>query len=387
MSFLHLPTLLLVSGSVIFLLGLLMLLSWSRGRDELALLWMGTMLLLADLGLLLVVGLDSTPSLNGWGLDWVAPGLGNALFLLCAGMSWSVLRVFVGRRPRWGWLVAGCGLWLLLGLWPEFAHYPELRVKLFTLLLVGYGLAAMVELQHDRQVLNVSMTPFMALLSLHLVFFLVRLFLDPGTTPLAQDTFFALGLLEFTLFAVGSSLVILSMVKERAELRFKTAADTDSLTRIGNRRAFMQSGQMLLDICQQQRQPVALLLCDMDAFKAFNNQFGHTRGDEVLQQFGASLTERLRKNDVYARIGGEEFACLVMADAEEANELAERLCNGLASSEQAQAPTVSIGVAESSQAGYDLSRLLLDAERALRAAQLAGGNRVYQLAPQSSPAE
>lgn len=116
------------------------------------------------------------------------------------------------------------------------------------------------------------------------------------------------------------------MVKERAELNFKAAAFSDVLTGIGNRRAFMLHGEQLLADSQQRGKPVTLLLCDLDYFKRLNDSFGHPMGDQALIAFSQLTSSILRKHDLFARIGGEEFACL-LADTDEqgAVQVAERI--------------------------------------------------------------
>ncbi|WP_410923297.1 GGDEF domain-containing protein, partial [Pseudomonas aeruginosa] len=85
--------------------------------------------------------------------------------------------------------------------------------------------------------------------------------------------------------AIGIAYVTLAMVKERAELRFKAAAFSDALTGVGNRRAFMLTGDKLLADSARRRQCVSLLLCDLDHFKRLNDTFGHPMGDQALIAF------------------------------------------------------------------------------------------------------
>ncbi len=186
-------------------------------------------------------------------------------------------------------------------------------------------------------------------------------------------------LFESMLYVIGIAYVTLAMVKERIELKFKAAALRDALTGIGNRRAFMLGAERALLDCQQRQVTVALLLCDLDHFKRLNDNFGHQTGDLALIAFSQVLAQQLRTHDVFARIGGEEFACL-LADTDQASALsvAEGIRNGFARLTMLEPGllSVSIGVVTSEEAGYELPRLLSQADQALYGAKGQGRNRV-----------
>jgi diguanylate cyclase (GGDEF)-like protein len=88
---------------------------------------------------------------------------------------------------------------------------------------------------------------------------------------------------------------------------------TRPLTGIGNRRRFFQRGERLLMRARFARQPTALIMFDLDHFKSINDRYGHHIGDEVLTAFCRLATSLLRPNDLFGRIGGEEFATLLPA--------------------------------------------------------------------------
>ena len=89
------------------------------------------------------------------------------------------------------------------------------------------------------------------------------------------------------------------------------AALTDSLTGIANRRAFFDRGGPLLDWAMADRRSAALLLFDLDRFKEVNDTAGHQAGDRVLQAFCDLVAATMRPGDLFGRLGGEEFACLL----------------------------------------------------------------------------
>jgi diguanylate cyclase (GGDEF)-like protein len=370
---LHLPTLLLANLSVVTLCGLLMLFSWWRGRAERTLLWLALMMLSGALGL-------AFNSIQGPGIDWLSEVLGNVILLLSIGMSWTALRVFCGRQPVWSLMLLGALVWLLLCLWPPFRSHIGWLVLAFTLLLVLYQLAAVGELWLSRQQLQVSIVPAMVLMLLHGLFYILRSLLMDYSSPdmVRGSPLFAWVLLETMLYAVGMAFVGLSMVKERAEAGSRCAALIDPLTGIGNRRAFISGAEELLQRCASMQQPVALLLCDLDEFKAINDLHGHPEGDRVLCEFACSLRTHLDRSAVCGRIGGEEFAALLAGTLEQAVEQAERIRRDFASrASPACMHSVSIGVVGSDSAGHDLKQLLIAGDRALYQAKALGRNRVF----------
>ena len=378
---LHIPTLLIVAVFVFCLMGLLTLHAWSRGREP-TLGYLGSMLLLASLGTGLIV-------VRGVGMDFVALILGNGVLLLSAAMNWTAMRAFVQRKPNMPGILAGGCVWLLMCLVPQFYASLSARVTLYSLLAATYGVLSALELWRQRATLEVAYVPALALTLWHTAFYAIRAFTDPGL-PLksAQGdggegvSFFSFMLFESMLYAIGIAYVTLAMVKERAELRFKAAAFSDALTGIGNRRAFMLKGEQLLADNARRSQCVALLLCDLDHFKRLNDSFGHPMGDQALIAFSQVIRATVRRGDVFARIGGEEFAVL-LADSDEAGafEVAERIRQAFARLDLL-APgflSVSIGIVTTRTAGDDLSHLLSQADQALYLAKARGRNRVQMV--------
>ncbi len=169
--------------------------------------------------------------------------------------------------------------------------------------------------------------------------------------------------------------------QKELETALRELAATDPLTGIANRRAFMTSAEKELARSNRSGQPVSILYLDLDHFKNVNDRYGHAVGDEVLVRSAAAVREELRAIDVFARIGGEEFAILLPdTPARGALALAERIRARIEALEWLEGRleiTTSVGVAQRTS-GETLDQLLPRADRALYRAKQGGRNRVEQ---------
>jgi diguanylate cyclase (GGDEF)-like protein len=161
---------------------------------------------------------------------------------------------------------------------------------------------------------------------------------------------------------------------------------TDSLTGLANRRGFSLQFRSALESAQRRRSSMAVLMLDVDCFKAFNDHYGHQKGDYALVQCAAVLNKVLnRSTDIIARYGGEEFVC-VLPDYDEpkAAVITEKILQAFAEQNiehqhNSAAPyvTVSIGVTVASELDPTSDELLLQqADHALYQAKATGRNRV-----------
>jgi diguanylate cyclase (GGDEF)-like protein/PAS domain S-box-containing protein len=161
-------------------------------------------------------------------------------------------------------------------------------------------------------------------------------------------------------------------------------AMTDYLTSLYNRRYFMQRGVEEVKRARRNRQPLALLMMDVDQFKKVNDTYGHEAGDMVLQQIAAALKSSLRETDVLGRIGGEEFAILLPnTSLEEAGLLAERVRQSIANKPfeipgALLAVTISIGVTVITDSILVIDDMLRKADAAMYQAKHRGRNQVGQ---------
>ncbi|MBR0684269.1 GGDEF domain-containing protein [Roseomonas eburnea] len=186
-------------------------------------------------------------------------------------------------------------------------------------------------------------------------------------------------------------LAALEMMAERDAImaQLARAAVTDPLTGLANRRGFSAAAETAVSLCRRQDMPAAMIVFDLDRFKAINDGHGHAAGDAVLAGMAGVLRRHLRAGDIVGRLGGEEFAVLCPGlDAAGAAAVAERLraAQRLEVPHPAgpgEAVTASAGVAELAPTGdvaTSLEAALAAADRALYAAKAAGRDRVV-LAP------
>jgi diguanylate cyclase (GGDEF)-like protein/PAS domain S-box-containing protein len=183
---------------------------------------------------------------------------------------------------------------------------------------------------------------------------------------------------------VNGFFVLVAEITEqkRLEKELETLAQTDPLTKLANRRHFMELTRRELARTGRYGGTLSMLMLDVDHFKRINDSHGHQAGDTVLQKLAELCVQTLREVDIVGRMGGEEFAILLPeADNEQAREVAERLRRIIADSAvpMEQGPicfTVSIGVATTVDPQTDIDMLLNQADQALYDAKHAGRNRV-----------
>lgn len=191
-------------------------------------------------------------------------------------------------------------------------------------------------------------------------------------TPFAVVAQISTGIL---MVATGLLLLVVSvleLVRETQEM-----ADTDSLSGLLNRRGFEQRASALVH-GQEGTAPFALLLIDIDHFKAINDTFGHAVGDQTLRGFGGMLQHTLPQSALIGRVGGEEFAILLeRASPEMARLQAESVRLAIIGHGDPDVPpiTVSVGVALACRA-EPLQATIERADAALYEAKRSGRNRV-----------
>ncbi|MGB1237806.1 MAG: GGDEF domain-containing protein [Pseudomonadales bacterium] len=188
---------------------------------------------------------------------------------------------------------------------------------------------------------------------------------------------FNLGLLIYSFFFIGRRMREHHEELEKLSLK-------DPLTDAHNRKFIMESGRHLLSINQREGTTMAVIMADIDHFKIINARFGYTAGDEVLKSFSGLIATRVRKTDLFARYGSEEFVILLnnvsAIDALEwANQLRKLVSRYTLESEQGPINfTLSVGVVMS-DGEADLDHLVSLADKSLSRAKSGGRDQAVML--------
>jgi len=194
------------------------------------------------------------------------------------------------------------------------------------------------------------------------------------------------------LLRIGASTILkfswMADSEQALQSRLKEATLRDALTGSYNRRHFDECLESEQAANTRHPRPLALLMIDIDDFKATNDTYGHQTGDLVLRHVAQEIMSCARREDLVFRYGGEEFALLARdTDAQGATRLANRVCESVRNLRlqpeggAVLRTTVSVGVA---QLQSDLQRLLKDADSALYQAKQSGKDRAIRF---QSPAD
>lgn len=204
----------------------------------------------------------------------------------------------------------------------------------------------------------------------------------PSDAPVMQLSFagwiFLVPLLLSMLIVFGAVL----LVSQTIAVKLQEAARRDALTNALTRRAMDEDAEVEIARSRRHGTPLSLLMLDIDHFKAINDDHGHPVGDAVLRQFSAAIRQCLRREDVFARLGGEEFCALLPnTPLTGATQLAERIRMAveeltIEAGSHRLSLQVSLGVASLGEHGSEWPDLVRQADAALYAAKRAGRNRV-----------
>ncbi|MGN6463229.1 MAG: diguanylate cyclase [Pseudolabrys sp.] len=370
------PTLLLVGMAIAALLGVFLLLTWLQDRAMRALAWWSAAYLIGGAAM----ALWNVPD------DWLIPSWApGALLYLACGIVVNGVRVFHHRPVRY------LGAYFVTVVWFGVKQLPGLedgtspRLITGAVIVAAYTFLIMFELRHDRRKAGRMAGPRFLVPITHAAIFLLPVALNemfPG--PLHEvfaRTWFQLFAIETILYAVGTAFIVLLLVKDHHVQIHKTAASTDPLTGLFNRRGFYEAAAQLRARAAKKHEPVSVLMFDLDHFKSVNDRFGHATGDDVIHRFARTAADSMRAEDIVARLGGEEFAAIVAGGEDVAALIGERVRGnfqvaGTHFNDIAINATVSVGAACSREPTLDLHVLLDRADAALYQAKKGGRNRV-----------
>jgi len=305
-----------------------------------------------------------------------------ALLLLGFSVMLGAAHQFRTRRSPFPRIALGAGISYALALPPMALGYAGLGFMLENALAALLLFGTAYEYWRGRAEAPVHLIGVAMLYTLTAASFVLcaaalawdgRLVLGHAPSNWAED----LSLVVVIASMTGIGALSLALNQGRLARHHQREARTDALTGLLNRRA-------LFDL--HGKAPVsaftAVVVFDLDGFKAINDQFGHAAGDEVLKVFAEVLSGSLRPNDSVARMGGEEFAMVLRRTLPEmAEATAERVRASFAARtiETETGPlhcTVSAGFAFGSADGMSFDKVLSAADKALYAAKRNGRNRV-----------
>ncbi|MGZ4981061.1 MAG: diguanylate cyclase domain-containing protein [Methylobacter sp.] len=174
-----------------------------------------------------------------------------------------------------------------------------------------------------------------------------------------------------------------------ANRQLQQQANTDGLTGLANRRYFIGRLQYELDLCAREQQPIALIICDLDNFKRYNDTYGHVEGDACLRKTAKAFSSVFnRATDLVARYGGEEFVILLpRTTSDQAEYLGASLCKAVEALNIPHIGNAQYGVATLSAGCYlfipdgntVLEAMIAQADKALYQAKNQGRNCFVQI--------
>jgi len=397
----HVPTMLaMIIASSLMMAASMAVVGWGRRRDGLGR-WAAALLVNA-IGHLLIM-------LRGLIPDVLSIVVGNLMLSsVFVGLIAAVYQ-FQGRPVRWPLLLAPPAL-VLVFVSVFIDNFPA-RVSFVGLAIGLQAVWALLAALSQRNVtVGRGQWLLVAGLALEALVLGGRAVVALSTHSDATNILQSSALQTLTFLATFSVVLVSSvgfvfMSRDRADENNRVLAALDPLTGVANRRSLIAALDRDVARAQRMREPMALMMVDIDHFKDVNDQYGHPAGDRVLCSVVNVLRQRVRAQDLVGRYGGEEFMVLLPdTGLVGAEQLARELCKAV---EESRCPadgvpgpgiavTVSIGVFGGRlESGDSWDMLIAAADRALYQAKNNGRNRVEvatglrrpsaQLAAQANP--
>ena len=179
---------------------------------------------------------------------------------------------------------------------------------------------------------------------------------------------------------VFGGLLLLMFYRFKDKEKYEQLASIDPLTKITNRRKFDELAQYEFDKAKRYNRPLSFIIFDIDDFKKINDKYGHQMGDKVLIEVANTVKNSIRKTDIFARFGGEEFVILAPeTDIIGGKQLAEKIRKIIEeiSLNPVSKITASFGVTEIKDSDNNIDDLYRRADKALYQAKEKGKNRVF----------
>ncbi len=378
----HVPTMLaMIIVSSLMMAASLAVVGWGRRRDGLGH-WAAALLVNAFGHLLLV--------LRGQVPDLLSVVVGNTLLSGVLVAMIAAIYQFHGRPIRWWLLLAPTAL-VMASVTVFIDNFPA-RVGLVGMtigLQSVWALAAALQRRHAT--VGRGQWLLVAGLALEALVLVGRSVVaisvpDAELNILQSSSMQTLTFLATFFVVLVSSMGFVFMSRDRADENNRVMAALDPLTGVANRRSLIAALDRDAARAVRTREPIALMMVDIDHFKHVNDQYGHPVGDQVLCSVVNVLRQRVRAQDLVGRYGGEEFMVLLPdTGLLGAEQLARELCKAVEVSRcrvdgvegDGIAVTVSIGVFGGRlESGDSWDMLIAAADRALYQAKKNGRNRV-----------
>jgi diguanylate cyclase (GGDEF)-like protein len=374
---LDVPTLMVMQSFAMASAGGLLLFAWTQNRNVSPLAVWGMAHFSAAAGILSLMFAVTLrqPALSA---------LGGMLLCSQSGLIWKAVHNIDGKPAPFVFSFIGAAGIVAAGGIPVFHEYVG------SVALTGgtiYIAAAAASLWLGRGDRLIARWALFGLATVHALALLIGLLSTLiGTT--GQDvvpklaSLFGFIYFESVVFALGTAVFAVALIKERNEAASLIAARTDALTGVANRAALLANAEQALQRCRRDVAPIAVVMFDLDRFKSINDLHGHAVGDAVLRKFCEIANAALRPHDLFGRMGGEEFAAVMPGCGLEAAFVrAERIRATFVEAcrfvrERQVKATVSGGVSASETAAEMIEVLLEQADGALYKAKAQGRNRI-----------
>jgi len=305
--------------------------------------------------------------------------LANELLFLGSTVYYIGCRRFLGHADGWRFWGTVVAVTTLAFTWLTYVqpHYAA-RLVLFTVMMIGIYVANLrFLLRHGGNRFPVRLVE--AVIALHIVALALRLLSaltgKAGTDLMEPSLYQTLHVGAYALTVLLLSIGAVLMATDRLATELEHLATHDSLTRTLNRRALLERCEDELVRCQRTGRGPALMMLDLDHFKAVNDTYGHQHGDAVLVHFVERAQAVLRRGDRLGRYGGEEFLVLLPeADAYAARGVAQRIHAAVATGHALDCQ-LSIGLTTWQSPDDTLDAMLARADKALYQAKEQGRNQ------------
>lgn len=300
-------------------------------------------------------------------------------------------------KPHWNFVA----LWSAAGLLLTWAVLDMERNSLIRLFLNQTPMAATMAIATIRVVLvphkhtlDKVLVGALSLFALNLIgrpLLLAFGSMGSSVSDFHESQFALIATLSLAIVTMITACVLMLVMVADLVADLVRKSQTDSLSRLYNRRGFEERSKVLLNQADRSSTPLSIIVCDIDHFKAINDTYGHAAGDSVIAGMGELLQSSTRKTDLTSRIGGEEFCILLWnAGLNDAVRLAESIRHTLENIafdelDDQHRITASFGVAQwhpvfgTEQKGIDA--LFEQADKALYQAKAQGRNRVCRALP------